>query len=129
MVKRETLEKDFSFLKHKNVLAVLLFGSSAKREESKRSDIDICIVAPSCSRVELLREIYRNIDVHGKNYDVRIFEDLPLYIKAQIIENNEIIFTKDVYELYEYFYFFRKLWEDQARRQKLTKKELAEMLE
>lgn len=28
-----------------------------------------------------------------------------------------------------YIYFFRKLWEDQAHRQKLTKKELAEMLE
>jgi hypothetical protein len=129
MVKREALEKDFSFLKHKNVLAVLLFGSGAKREESKKSDIDICIVAPNCSRLDLLREIYRNLDVHGKNYDVRIFEDLPLYIKIQIIEDNEIIFTKDVYELYEYFYFFRKLWEDQAHRQKLTREELAEMLE
>lgn len=129
MVKREALEKDFSFLKQENVLAVLLFGSSAKREESRRSDIDVCVVAPNCSRLDLLKRIYTNLDVHGKNYDVRIFEDLPLYIKAQIIENNEIIFTRDIYELYEYFYFFRKLWEDQARRQKLTKKELAEMLE
>jgi hypothetical protein len=39
------------------------------------------VVAPSCKdRLELLREIHKNLDVYGKNYDVRIFEDLPLYI-------------------------------------------------
>jgi hypothetical protein len=43
------------------------------------------------------------------------------------MESNEIIYAKDVYELYEYFYHFRKLWRDQAPRQKLTKEELAEM--
>jgi predicted nucleotidyltransferase len=82
MVKRETLRKDFSFLiKREDVLAVLLFGSHARLEQDARSDVDICEVAPSCKdRLELLREIHKNLDVYGKNYDVRIFEDLPLYI-------------------------------------------------
>ena len=129
MVKRENLRKDFSFLiKRKDILAVLLFGSHAKYEQDARSDVDICVVAPSCNdKLELLKEIYKNLDVYGKKYDVRIFEDLPLYIKIDVIESNEIIYAKDVYELYEYFYYFRKLWQDQEPRQKLTKEELAEM--
>jgi len=45
-----------------------------------------------------------------------------------VIENHEIIYTKDVYELFGYFYYFRKLWEDQASRQYVTRDELAAML-
>jgi predicted nucleotidyltransferase len=67
-------------------------------------------------------------DVYTKKYDVRIFEELPLHIQIQIIENHEIIHAKDIYEMYEYFYHFRKLWEDQASRQHVTKEELAMMM-
>ncbi|MBU3966877.1 MAG: nucleotidyltransferase domain-containing protein, partial [Euryarchaeota archaeon] len=99
-------------------MAVLLYGSVVKGEETPRSDIDICLVAPTCKdQAGLLREVHRNLDVFSKKYDVRIFEELPLYIQIQIIENHEIIYTKDVYEMFEYFYHFRKLWEDQASRQ------------
>ncbi len=130
MAERESIEKEFSFLfVRKDLLAVLLYGSVVKGEETPRSDIDICIVAPTCKeRTGLLREVHRNLDVFSKKYDVRIFEELPLYIQIQIIENHEIIYTKDVYEMFEYFYFFRKLWEDQASRQQVTREELAAML-
>jgi hypothetical protein len=70
----------------------------------------------------------RNLDVHGKSYDVRVFEDLPLYLKIGVIESNVIIHAKDEYELYEYLYPFRKLWEDQAPRLRLTREELAQMI-
>lgn len=129
MVKKGIIKKDFSFLaKRKDILAILLFGSYIRGDESKRSDVDICIVAPQCDDKQLIREVYRNLDVHKKKYDVRIFEALPLYIKIQIIEDNEVIFTRDVYELYEYFYLFRKLWGDQEHRQKLTKEEILKIL-
>ncbi len=130
MAERESIEKEFSFLfVRKDLLAVLLYGSVVKGEETPRSDIDICIVAPTCKeRTGLLREVHRNLDVFSKKYDVRIFEELPLYIQIQIIENHQIIYTKDVYELYEYFYYFRKLWEDQASRQHVSKEELTMML-
>ncbi len=130
MVEKEYIEKDFSFLfKKKEVLAVLLYGSVVKEEQTPRSDIDVCIVAPASeNKAELLKEVYRNIDVFSKKYDVRIFEELPLYIKIQIIQNHEVIYAKDIYEMHEYFYYFRKLWEDQASRQHVTKEELAAML-
>ncbi len=130
MAENSAIKKDFSFLfDRKDVYAILLYGSVLKGEETPRSDIDICIVAPECKdRRGLTKELYRNLDVFSKKYDVRIFEELPLYIKAQIINKNEIIYAKDIYELYEYFYFFRKLWEDQAQRQKVTKDEIVQML-
>lgn len=123
------MKRDFSFLlKREDVLAILLFGSQVKGAGDVRSDTDICIVAPACKeRHGLLKEIYRNLDVYGKKYDVRIFEDLPLHIKMNVIEFNEKIYAKDPYGLYEYFYLFRKFLGDQARRQKLTKEEIAGM--
>ncbi len=130
MAEIESIKNDFSFLfERKDVLAILLYGSAARGDEMPRSDIDTCIVAPNClDRYHLLTEVFMKLDVVSKKYDVRIFEELPLYIKIQIVQKNEIIYTKDIYELYEYFYNFRKLWEDQADRQKVTSEELAEML-
>ena len=67
-------------------MAVLLYGSVVKGEETPRSDIDICLVAPTCKdKAGLLREVHRNLDVFSKKYDVRIFEELPLYIQSIFI--------------------------------------------
>ncbi len=130
MVEKKSLEKDFSFLRGRaDVLAVLLYGSAAKGGETPRSDVDICIVAPGCKdTLSLFRDISSNVDIRGKKYDVRIFEELPLYIQIQVINNHDVVYARDIYELYEYFYFIRRLWQDQAHRQELTKEELAGML-
>ena len=130
MVEIEPVRKDLFFLSLRDdILAILLYGSIAKGEDTQRSDIDICIVSPSCKdKKGLLNEIYRKLDVFSKKYDVRFFEELPLYIQINIIENNIIIYSKNVYELYEYFYCFRKLWDEQAMRQKVTPAEMAQIL-
>jgi predicted nucleotidyltransferase len=130
MAEISSIKKDFAFLfDRKDVLAVLLYGSAAAGEDTPRSDIDICIVAPQCKdRRGLLGEVYSRLDVFLKKYDVRNFEELPLYIQNQVIQNHEVLHARDIYELYEYFYTFRKLWEDQAPRQKVTGEELAGML-
>ncbi len=104
---------DFAFLeKDENVLAVLLFGSGAKGKLESRSDRDFCVVAPETrdrARMRLLlKKVYVNLDVVGKRYDVWLFEELPLYMKLQVIENHKIVFCRDLPGLYEYFYFYRK---------------------
>lgn len=114
------IQKDFSFLKPKiksgEVHSVLLYGSYATNEQTARSDIDICIIAPKFNapkkQARLISYIWQNIDAN--KYDTRIFESFPLYIKISIILNNVVIFTKDLSELSYYFYFFRKLWNDQS---------------
>jgi len=121
MDKRQ-LKKDFSFLKGK-VMAVLLFGSRIKRS-TPRSDFDICIVAPKEKDSKIIREVYRHVDVNKNKYDVHTFNELPLNMKIDIINKHEEIYVKDRPELHEYFYFYRKLWNDQKHRNEMTKEEV-----
>lgn len=122
----ERIRSDFGFLiDREDVLAILIFGSATKGIEREKSDIDICIVAPKVKdKVELLLKIYSKVDVVKKNYDVWIFEELPLFMKVEVIENNAIIHTKSLRDLHDYFYSFKKTWKDQARRQVASAKEL-----
>jgi len=72
------LKSDFEFIKDE-VEGVLLFGSAVKGELSARSDIDIALVGPGNKRV--LLKVFERV---GGKYDVKIFDDLPLYIKIDI---------------------------------------------
>jgi hypothetical protein len=123
-VKRR-VKKDFEPL-HDDVLGILLYSSLAAGEDSERSDIDISIVAPSIDdKIGFSRRILSN--VRDARYDVRVFELMPLYLKAEVVEKGEVIYTKNIFKLYEYFYYFRKIWEDQKHRQKLSKKEVLQL--
>ncbi len=116
----DNIKNDFSFLKDKiekgMIHSILLYGSYSRNEQTARSDIDICIVAPKLKTPEqfskLLGEIWQNINAN--KYDVRIFEELPLYIKMDVIQSHKIIFSRDVPELCYHFYHFRKIWNDQS---------------
>jgi len=115
---RERVRKIFSL---EGVHSILVFGSLAKGEFSDRSDIDICIVAPEAKNKEKLAN--KIAGMLPKNYDICIFELLPLYMQIEIIKNHIILYTRDKLNLYEYFYQYRKLWKDQEHRQKLTVEE------
>ncbi len=117
----EHVARDFEFLKDR-VLAVLIFGSAVSEAEAR--DVDVCIVAPNGFDI---REVFMRIDVTGKNYDVWLFEELPLYMKMEVILNHVVVHCRDILERYEYLYFFRKLWKDQERRNRLAKEEIGEM--
>ena len=106
---------------------MLIFGSGTKGKAGKKSDVDICIVAPGKNAKDLLKEVFANVDVAGKKYDVHVFEELPLYMRISIIEKHLVVFGNK-FSLGEYFYVFRKIWNDQKHRQKLTKREMMEIL-
>ena len=109
-----------------DVLGILLYGSLAAGVDNERSDIDISIVAPVIDdKIGFSRRILSN--VRDARYDVRVFELMPLYLKAEVIERGEVIYTKNIFKLYEYFYYFRKIWDDQKHRQKLSKKEVLQL--
>lgn len=105
-----------------DIEAVLLFGSYARGDASPRSDVDICIVAPSVKTREqmasLLGSVWQRVDAN--RYDIWLFEELPLYMQIDIIENHHVLQCRDVPSLYEYFYSFRKQWADEQYRQLLT---------
>ncbi|HEY0090197.1 MAG TPA: nucleotidyltransferase domain-containing protein [Candidatus Lokiarchaeia archaeon] len=104
--------------KNKKILGILLYGSHAQGNSTNRSDIDICVVAPKEELNQLLSFILKNINVNKKKYDTRMFAELPLYVQIQVIENGILVYSHNKFDLYEYFYFYRKLWEDQKCRQK-----------
>jgi predicted nucleotidyltransferase len=104
----EKLKEDFEEFKDR-VFGILLYGSYAKDEYTKRSDIDICLVGvDKDTYMEILGKL-------GNKYDIKIFEELPLYIKIDIIKNHKVIFGDEL-ELSEYFYKFRKIWRDMEKR-------------
>lgn len=113
--KLKELKNEFEKLK-KDVFAILIYGSYAIGRANKKSDIDICLVLKT-NNEKKIKEIYRKtLILSGKSekYDIKIFESLPLKIKFEIINSGKIIYVKNMQELQEYFYFYRKLWNDQS---------------
>ena len=113
----DLIKKDFEQVsKIPRVHSVLIFGSQAKNSSNKRSDIDICIVVPGLNNtkeyLKLLKDIWENAD--SEKYDIKIFEELPLYLKASVIKSHRIIFSRNESELFYYFYCLNKIWEDQS---------------
>jgi predicted nucleotidyltransferase len=102
-------EKDFKIFKD-DALGILLFGSRARLEDVEGSDIDICIVRPVND--EVLTGISR---MFGGKYDIKVFESLPLYIQIEIIRDHRILYGDEA-KLSEYFYGFRRLWQDMVLR-------------
>lgn len=105
----KTCKKDFEEF-NDVALGILLYGSCARGNSGKMSDIDICIVKPD--DYEVMRGIHKRL---GGKYDVKVFEKMPLYIQIEIIRNHRII-HEGAARIGAYFYRFRRLWEDMATR-------------
>jgi len=131
MVKDKLLNQiadDFSeIIKNKKILGILLYGSYVEERNTNRSDIDICVVAPNEDIYELISHLLQNINVNEKKYDIRVFNELPLYIKIHVIQTGVLIYSSNKLDLYEYFYIYRKLWDDQKHRQEISKEELLQI--
>ncbi|KKM77241.1 hypothetical protein LCGC14_1372030 [marine sediment metagenome] len=133
MVKEQLLKKirnDFNkIITAKDIIGILLYGSHISNGVTNRSDIDVCIVAPTEDPYDLISYIRQNINVDQKRYDIRIFKELPIYIKIQIIEEGRLIYSPNKFDLYEYFYLYRKIWADQKNRQHISKQDLLQFLD
>ncbi len=103
------LIKDFEFIKD-DVEGILLYGSCAMNTANERSDIDICLIKPRTTGI--LNRIFQKV---GGRYDIKIFEDLPLYVQIEVIKNYRVIYGDEPSISY-YFYHFRKNWEDMSYR-------------
>lgn len=86
----------------KQILAVLLFGSSARAESSDESDLDICLIINEDLSMSG-REIFQKRLSYLKNFDmdIQIFQQLPLYIRVRVIREGQILFCRNEDKLYE----------------------------
>lgn len=94
---------------------VILYGSQVEGGSRPDSDIDIAVITRESkteNNIEIQREL---LGIYPLNFDVRVFELFPIYIQISIIENFKVLFG-DILEISEYFYSFRKKWDDCKHR-------------
>ncbi|MHA1583907.1 MAG: nucleotidyltransferase family protein [Promethearchaeota archaeon] len=112
------LKENFQFiLQDPRIFGLILYGSVAEGTNYQESDIDLCFVIPE---YKPLLDIYHFIMEHAKilrdEYDIRFFEEFSLPLKIEVMNKGIVILTNDVNGLYEYFFRYRKLWEESIFR-------------
>jgi predicted nucleotidyltransferase len=106
------IKTDLSSVKY---YEAVVFGSYAGRRADKRSDIDIAVITREKDRDKCMKIWMEALGKAPETYDIKIFELLPLHIKASLINNYEVVFGNRL-DISEYFYEFRKLWNDMKYR-------------
>lgn len=99
----------------KETYEIILFGSAVEGAMRPKSDIDIAVLSRNQnqkSNIDLQKELLGKFPL---KFDLRVFELLPIYIQISIIQNYKVIFG-DPLEISEYFYNFRKKWDDCKHR-------------
>lgn len=82
---------------------IVLYGSAARGQMRKGSDIDICIyydgepAEASEFRFKVISELFEDI------YDVQIYQQLPLYVRIEVLKG-EVLYFEDKRFLYEKAY-------------------------
>ncbi|MFX1572834.1 MAG: nucleotidyltransferase family protein [Promethearchaeota archaeon] len=103
------IREDLHFLRDKH--EVVIYGSRVEGGVRPKSDIDIAIISYETEKEQNIALQKELLGIFPLKYDIRIFELLPIYIQISIIENYKVIFG-DPLEISEYFYSFRKKWDD-----------------
>jgi predicted nucleotidyltransferase len=99
----------------KDVAAVILFGSAARKEEAR--DVDVCLVLyPDEADKGFDKRVEYSTD---EKLDVQVFQDLPLYIRIRVLKEGKILLCKDDDLLYDIaassvreFEYFRPRYEE-----------------
>jgi len=100
-VKTEELLKDVR--QDTDILALFLFGSVVRDEQSPSSDIDFCLVLMPKRGAHDPNGLSRKRLEYLEKYplDIQIFQQLPIYIRKRIIREGRILFVRDEGLLYE----------------------------
>jgi hypothetical protein len=94
-----------------DVLAVILFGSAARNESDSLSDVDVCILLNK--NYDPLVMSHKRLEyLSVSDFDVSIFQQLPLYIKHRVAKEGKVLFCRDEERLYELVFKTIKEFED-----------------
>ena len=111
----KTLQKIKSELLHLKGYSVIVYGSYAFGKATLRSDIDVAIISKASSPEKNKWLFEKVVGKAPEKYDLKIFELLPLDVKATLMEHYTVIFGDEL-DISEYFYHFRKVWEGSKQR-------------
>ncbi|MEA2055057.1 MAG: nucleotidyltransferase domain-containing protein [Candidatus Thermoplasmatota archaeon] len=98
---------------------IMVYGSFAKGYADKQSDIDICVIKKEGINLKNLYDKILQIS-SNKRYDIVIFDEIPWYLRGEILESGKVIYAQDDDELDFWLYKQLKIWEDMKKRQKLV---------
>lgn len=86
--------------KDKNVLAVALFGSYARGEQHR--DIDVCLfLKPKKQESVDMTSLRMSYMPFSEKYDVQVFQQLPIYVRIEILKDMRLLYCKDEDEVYD----------------------------
>lgn len=94
---------------------VILYGSVVEGNVRPNSDIDIAVLTHSTDKEKNKKIQYELFGIAPLKYDIRIFELLPIYVQISIINNYKVLFGEHL-DISEYFYQYRKRWDDCKHR-------------
>ncbi len=97
-----------------DVLAVFLFGSVAREEQTDLSDIDLCLVLiPKLTPFESTKSYRKRLDyLKDFTFDIQIFQHLPIYVRRRVLREGRILFVRDEALLYELAFRTAQAFED-----------------
>ncbi len=90
-------------LKFDNVVFAYLYGSFARREYHRFSDIDVAVYQKKCDMEEYLK-ILAFMRIDGREVDLRILNNAPPFFRYKVIKEGILLFCRDE-RLHENFIF------------------------
>ncbi len=109
----EKIRNHLDFLQKK--YDVVVYGSFVVGGMRPDSDIDIAILSHETDKEKNVKLQKNLLGKFQLKFDIHIFELLPIYIQISIVENYITIFGEPL-EISEYFYLYRKKWDDCKHR-------------
>mgnify|MGYP006291850749 CR=1 FL=1 len=109
----------------RNVKFIILFGSVSCGKDNKFSDIDIAVYykGNKKQRFDFRKKVLINLP---DRYDVKIFQDLPLYIQKEVLKGR-LVYASDMffvynkaYEVIQGFEDFKKAYYDYINLEKIV---------
>ena len=118
------MEKLKKMLDFDRVSFVILFGSQASGKANNMSDYDFAVYYHGDENQRYRFKLSANFD---QKYDVKIFQDIPLFIRKEVLRG-EVIYAKDLsfvsdiaYETIKEFEHFKKYYYDYISRRAVVK--------
>ena len=90
---------------------VVLYGSAAKGKLTKLSDVDLAVFynGDKGERFEFRKKILGRV---SNEFDIQIFQDLPLYVQKDILSTGKVMYSEDYIETFEIFMKVIRRFED-----------------
>ncbi|MBS3158541.1 nucleotidyltransferase domain-containing protein [Candidatus Woesearchaeota archaeon] len=98
----------------KKVKFIALFGSYAKGNATKHSDIDIAIYYDGDEKERFNFQILVSGSL-GDKYDIHTFQELPLYVKQEIFKYGKFVYGEHSKEMYSTNFLVIKEFENFRR--------------